>query len=315
MIFFPKISKFFLKRKLYIIASAGRDGSLTVANLLQDFFDLNELNLRVCHEYKSNFFNHYFSESGSYKYKDELIEYVKNCPYDVIVGNGSIHAYEYFAKFFNVTLIHLKRANKKEAIQSLSKNMQLFPRVWGKYIKTTDPQTNMFTAYDLFQKSKKSWDSLSYSQKAKFYYEEIHRIIDSKNPILTINTEDLNSTDKIKNLFKLINKNALNYPSSMHMNKHYASNKKDNLQQNKVQRSLGKINVNEKNFELYLFKYFLNYLISYVGWQINKSEALFEEELLDNHKINDLILSIRKEVNNFEKSISELHELNQNRDT
>ena len=114
-----------------IICGTGRDGTLSVAEMVREAFRINSINKTVCHEYEAGKFHDLFCELREKKC-DNALKKIKNlisdCPYEVIVGNGYAAILEMFAdQYPNVRLIHLMRRDKQEFIKSFSKMARLNP--------------------------------------------------------------------------------------------------------------------------------------------------------------------------------------------
>src|SRR5467141_2625029 len=116
-----------------ICVGAGRDGTLSIANMIQRLFDSAGGGERVMHEYRAREFYDAFSnfqETNNASYLDEICCLIDECPYDCIVGNGYAAVLPQFAERWgtSATLVHIQRANRAAAIESLKTNCELFPR-------------------------------------------------------------------------------------------------------------------------------------------------------------------------------------------
>ena len=282
------------KKRKIIVASAGRDGSVSVANLLQEFSDMNGLGLSVCHEYMSREFHHEFSNSKKSDGAQSLSameEMAVNCDYDIIVGSGCGLAIGYFKKHFDVTLIHLKRSDRDSAISSLIKNAESFPMAYGNYIESSGSrQMGRFTAVDLGECSQRSWEEMTLRDKIAFYYDRKHSIIEKGRPKLTVNTETLSDLKTIKKITALIDPSAKKIPFSHHANLHFSFSSMSELENIRIQRIFSKLNFAKLAADdQYFLDYCLNHFVSYVGWQITKHEVLDEQERLAVDQISELI--------------------------
>ena len=282
------------KKRKIIVASAGRDGSVSIANLLQEFSDMNGLGLSVCHEYMSREFHHEFSNSKKSDGAQSLSameEMAVNCDYDIIVGSGCGLAIGYFKKHFDVTLIHLKRSDRDSAISSLIKNAESFPLAYGNYTESSGSrQMGRFTAVDLGECSQRSWEEMTLRDKIAFYYDRKHSIIEKAGPKLTVNTETISDLKTIKKITALIAPSAKKIPFSQHANLHFSFSSMSGLENIKIQRIFSKLNFAKLAADdQYFLDYCLNHFVSYVGWQITKHEVLQEDEKLSHQQIGELI--------------------------
>src|SRR5262249_50981675 len=124
-------------RMKLICVGAGRDGTLSVADMIHRLYGQAGDGRRVMHEYQAREFYQAFCnfrETNDPRFLEEVRSMVDECPYECIVGNGYAAVLPQFAeRWRSATVVHIQRADRAAAIASLKANCELFPRAYGYY--------------------------------------------------------------------------------------------------------------------------------------------------------------------------------------
>lgn len=212
-----------------IVAGAGRDGTVSMYTIIQELYNQENLrakdtllNMEACHEYASrecyNSMDAYLHSKitnngiGDEKILDDLRQYLINCPYDAIIGNGYSFAFMEIPEAFpkDSHFIHLKRRDRKACIDSWIKCCKLFPEANGHYATDESIVYKVWriSAFHLGETSKEDWYKWALDEKCAWYYDRTHTMINEMSKYfpkrMNFYTEDLSDPNKLRELANFI---------------------------------------------------------------------------------------------------------------
>jgi hypothetical protein len=262
-----------------ICVGAGRDGTLSVAEMIQYLFDRVGRGQRVMHEYKARelyqaFCN--FRETNDNFHLDEIRSTIDDCPYDCIVGNGYAAILPQFAERCGktATLLHLRRADRASAIASLKTNCELFPQAYRYYSKSSQAVVKRIAAFHFGEMTPEQWDRLSLEQKFAWYYDKTHALIASHQRLFAASVEVTTETINDEATRRFIAYAALGQdgilPPATWLNSHRLDIARLPTDRHlKMQWLIGRLNMQQLAYEdTYGLDYFLEKFIAWTGYQI-----------------------------------------------
>jgi hypothetical protein len=265
-----------------ICVGTGRDGTYSIADIFQWAFDRAGQGQRVMHEYQAREFHHAFSnycETGSPDYLSEIRRWIDECPYDCIVGNGYAPVLPLFAERWGreATLVHIRRVNRTECIESLKKNCELFPAAYRYYSESPKAVTKRMAAFHFDEMTMEDWNESSMDQKFSWYYDKSHSLVAAHKAAFAscfeITTESI-SGEATRRLIALIATGSDNVlPPPRWLNAHrFDIAKLPADRQDKMQWLFGRLDLNQVAYdEVYAIKYFLENFVAWTGYQIDGS--------------------------------------------
>jgi hypothetical protein len=176
-----------------ICVGTGRDGTLSVAHMIQDIFDRTD-GRRVFHEYGAREFYNAFSEyreTGDERFTDEIVRLIRQCPFDCIVGNGYAAILPYFRELWGpqTRLIHIRRADRSACIASLVKNAELFPVANRYYATAAGATVKRLAGFHLAEMTREEWERTPLAAKFGWYYDKTHALIDQYKGLFAMSIE------------------------------------------------------------------------------------------------------------------------------
>ena len=170
----------------FIVVGTGRDGTVTMTKLIEEIFQLNNLQGTVCHEYAAgDFYNEFcaYQLSGDSVHQDSIRKLIVECPYRAIVGNGYATVLPIFKEIYpNIKLIHLIRADKDAFVRSMVKNAKLFPESHKNYVDS-EGLISRTAAFHVGEMTETEWNDLSIDARFRWYYDYTHKEIEKYKPI------------------------------------------------------------------------------------------------------------------------------------
>jgi hypothetical protein len=261
----------------FLCVGAGRDGTMSLAQMFTTLFEKSGLPGTVMHEYASrDFYNAFASlkETGDPRWMDEINSLIDNCPHTCIVGNGYAPILPAFAERCDsrLTLVHLQRADRPAAIRSLTKNCELFPFAYANYMNNPGALVRRMTAVHFGEMSNEAWDRLALREKLAWYLDKTHALIrDSSDAFVRyveFKTEQLNDQTTRKKLAELVTGNTAILPPLVRINAHADVEWLPEHQKEKVQWLMGRLNLYDvANDDVYPLKYFA---AEFVRWTIHQ---------------------------------------------
>ena len=262
-----------------IAVGAGRDGTLSLNQMIQFLFDAENRGRVSMHEYEARAFYDAFCnylETQDPRHLDHINKLIADCPYDCIVGNGYAPILPLFAERFGgkLTLIHLKRADKAACVESLKRDCTLFPAAYRYYADDAGARTKRIAGFHYGEMDAEQWKSLTLDEKFEWYYDKTHALIAAGRDLfkryVELDTEKLDSQAARRKLATIVLGRSAVVPVPTHLNAH----KLDivNLpaaRRTKMQWLLGRMNLHElATDDVYPVRYFLEKFTAWTGYQI-----------------------------------------------
>ena len=311
-----------------ICVGTGRDGTVTLTQLITQIFEKNNVLGTVGHEYHSvDFYNLFFEhcETGDEKILRRIKLLFQECPHKAIVGNGYASLLPIVKEVFpEIKLIHLKRKDKQAFIQSALKNQSLFPETYINY-GSKDGIMRRTSAVQTGEMTQEEWDAHSLEERFDWYYNYTHALIESNHKIFAkyfeVATEELSEKEILKKLTKFVvqscgSSKALWYkqPEAVRLNRHtYVS--VDDFPKNYRpygQWLFGKFDVKRvTSEETYFSDFALNAFISWQGYlltgfanEVNPGAMASKKKIKNNiNKMREVLNRRLKELDLLENYI------------
>jgi hypothetical protein len=232
-----------------VCVGTGRDGTTSLAQMMQSIFDQEGGGRTVMHEWKAvEFYGHFctFKEANDERVLDEIRRSLAECPYDCIVGNGYASIFPLFAEVFGrgLKLVHLRR-DRAQCVSSMARNVELFPVNHLYYANSPVATGKRIAAFHYGEATRQEWDSWSVERRLFWYYDKTHALIDSATElfadVLDIETESLDDT-KVRAALGRISETGIT-PRAVHVNQHFNLDDLPEEPRPWVQRLLGKLDL------------------------------------------------------------------------
>jgi hypothetical protein len=268
--------------KLKVIAvGTGRDGTLSVADMIQSVFDRLGTGQRVMHEYEARQFYQAFCdyrETKDDRYQADIRSMIVNCPYECIVGNGYAAVLPYFLQACGTSLklLHLRRSDRAACIASIKRNCELFPLAYRYYSTSSAAKFKRMAAFHFGEMTQQEWDRVSLDDKVGWYYDKTHSLIgDYRRGFLEyteITTESINDEVSRRAISRLASgsDDIIAPPTQLNSHNFIAGLPAD--RHNRMQWLFGRLNLNEVAADdVYAVDYFLEKFVAWTGYQIDGS--------------------------------------------
>src|SRR5579864_6456014 len=162
------------KRLRLLCVGAGRDGSTTLAHMLQEVFDRAGGGQRAVHEYATVELHDLFAnyrETQDPQYLAAASKIIADCPYSCIVGNGYAGFLDLFGDIHGggLRVIHLRRQDRTKCVESLMKNCELFPGAYVYYSSSEESRSKRMAAFHFDEMSFETWSELPVEDKLGWY--------------------------------------------------------------------------------------------------------------------------------------------------
>ncbi len=198
-----------------ICVGTGRDGTLSVTQMIQDIFDRTEgrYGRHTFHEYGAReLYNAFagYKETGEEKFVEEIRRIIRECPFDCIVGNGYAAVLPFFREQWgpDTRLIHLRRRDRDACIASYAKNAELFPEANGYYATVEGARVKRMAAFHFGEMNREEWERIPIAAKFAWYYDKTHALIDQHKALfgsaIEIATEDLSAEPTRRAIARLV---------------------------------------------------------------------------------------------------------------
>ena len=265
-----------------ICVGTGRDGTLSIADMFQNAFDLGGRGQRVMHEYMAREFYHAFSnyrETAEHHYLDEIYQMIDACPYDCIVGNGYASVLPLFAERWgkDTAIVHIRRLNRQACIASLKKNSVLYPMAYRYYSDSPEAVVKRMAAFHFGEMTVHEWNRLSAEEKFAWYYDKTHFLISSYETMFSacgqLQTENLNEERSRRLVARFATGDDTMLPPPVWINRHgFDVAELAPERRIKMQWLLGRLDVgNMSQDETYAITYFLEKFVAWTGYQLDGS--------------------------------------------
>ena len=214
-------------RSIILAVGAGRDGTTTLQKIIEEIFSRNGHNGLSHHQKDHRYLYNQFcllKETGNKDHLDNIRKTIEKWEDgDAIVGNGYAPIMDIIHDIHKekIKLIHLKR-EKLTWIDSFVQNVETFPWSHGNYSNHQNPVIFRMAAYHFGDLTRAEWDSLSLVQKASWYYDKTHDLIESSKRLfgenIQVRTEDLSNEETIERIAEFINKDWTTIEKKIHVN-------------------------------------------------------------------------------------------------
>jgi hypothetical protein len=267
-----------------LCVGTGRDGTQSLYHMIQHLLDRSGGG-QAMHEYCCREFYQAFcewAETGDSSYDAALGRMVAACPYECIVGNGYAAVLPLFAARYGrgLTLVHLRRHDRKACIASLMQNCELFPTAYGNYSSSPAAVAKRMAAFHFGETSREAWDRLPLAEKFGWYYDKTHALIEHHavlfDQCMKIETECLDEEETRQTIARLVTGREDAAPPRTRLNAariDIASFPPE--YQYRMAWLLGRLNLEEvARDEVYALDYFLDKFIAWTGYQITDAPQL-----------------------------------------
>lgn len=263
----------------YLVVGTGRDGTVSLTQIVNDIFKLNGIPAVAAHEYLARECHESYSlykETGDDEHLTRLRQLIRDCPYEAIVGNGYASLLPLFREAFpDVALIHLKRKDREATIQSHKKNSKLFPDLYAYYAATGEGVFKRVAAFHEGEMSRDDWEALSLHDRFGWFYDYTHRTIEQERShfsrCFTISTESLSERETLNALAHFIVQGAAASPKAVHLNRHSYITIDDFSESGRpyAQWLFGHLSANSIEVDVvYMSDYITNKYIALTGYQV-----------------------------------------------
>jgi hypothetical protein len=212
----------------FLCVGAGRDGTLTVAEQINEILRSSGIGGACVHEMHSRDLYELQCELAERPEQPDTAKRIRETVADfscvAACGTGYAGVLPIFAEQYpNLRLVHLKRRDKQAFIASQVRNSQLFPDSYI-YYSTQIGVMRRIAAFHTGEATSDQWNALSLSDKFAWFYEYTHRLVISAYPlfpaVLKIETEDLSSVDTLRRLTSFIAGDHVEAPNPQRLNGH-----------------------------------------------------------------------------------------------
>lgn len=263
----------------FLVVGTGRDGTVSLTQIINDIFRLNGIKAEAAHEYLSrDCYEAYclFKETGDEEHRNRLRLLMRACPYQAIVGNGYASVLPLFQEAFpNVALIHVRRADREATIRSHHKNSLLFPETYINY-GPRDGIMRRVAAFHEGEMSRADWEEMSLHDRFAWFYDYTHATIEANAPRfrrrMSIETESISDPATLETLSRFILDRDGHTPKPVHLNRHVYLGIDDfsEAARSYAQWMFGNLSAPaiEAN-PIHLADYITNKLVALLGYQIS----------------------------------------------
>jgi hypothetical protein len=256
-----------------VCVGTGRDGTTSLAQMIQEGFDARGCGELVNHEWASVSFNAAFcdlKETGDPVHEQRVRAILRDCPNACIVGNGYAAILPIIAEMFGsgVTLVHLRRRDRTACVASLARNAELYPVNHRYYADPSKAIGKRMAAFHFGEMSEAEWNRRSLTEKFGWYYDKTHALVHQYSHLfaatIEIETESLGDDSVRAALAQAVG--APESLRSVHLNRHVEVDTPSMQQRIFVQRLLGKLDVDRlAKDDLYGLQHFVGEYVHYLS--------------------------------------------------
>lgn len=315
-----ELSKIMTAPRLRIVAvGTGRDGTQSLYHMVQELLTDGRT---AMHEYGSREIYRAFCryrETADQRFLEDIRTLIRECPYDCIIGNGYAAILPLVAELCGpeVTIIHLRRADRAACIRSLAKNCELFPTAYKYYSAAPEATFERMAAFHFGEMERERWSALSMYDKLAWYYDKTHRLIEENRNLFSsyfqIETERLDDLETRELLAKAILGTASKVvPDPIHLNAHAIDISTFPIEYRfKMFWLLGRLDFKKlARDDVYGVDYFLDKFIAWIGYQITDAPQLGSAARLTTDEIeailkraSSVLLAAEKEVQGLQDAV------------
>ena len=266
-----------------LCVGTGRDGTVSVSEMLGDVLEKEGLGRTCAHEWLStHFYNCWcdYQDSGDITFIEEIERWLHQCSHACIVGNGYSQLLPTISKLFgrDLVLIRLRRRDRDACVRSLVKNAQLFPQNHRYYSESPLATGKRMAAFHFGEVKKEEWDRWSIEDRFYWYYDKTHALVDSYKhlfaEVVEIETEGLDGIDTRISLASALRAPAPIVPRSVHVNRHVDLEQIPEDMRPWIQTLLGRLNLARLgNDPIYGMEHFLSTITNYMSLQVDSISA------------------------------------------
>jgi hypothetical protein len=290
-----------------VCVGTGRDGTTSLARIMQDVFDHQGSGDLARHEWASSELNQLvcdWRETNDSSFEDRIRETILSCPCACVTGNGYAAVLPIIAELLGdqVTVVHLRRRDRAACIASLVENAELSPQNHLYYADAPAATSKRPTAFHFGEMSKQQWTALSPPEKFGWYYDKTHSLIEQYKPLFTktlsIDTEDLSDEGVRASLAHAVGSEQT--PRAFHVNRFVDLRYVPLERHSFVQRLLGQLDVQKlAHDDLYGLRSVLNEFIYHMSHFPDQAPGALDElrwTLTEAHRLIDYRLNDLKEL-------------------
>lgn len=207
-----------LPRLKLVAAGAGRDGTMTMAKLIEELARINGESWKVEHELYSNHICNLlcsWRETSRHCYRQALEDLLKNLPAHAVSGTNYQFALDILAEKYgrSLKIVHLKRRDKRAFVESLGRIIHFRP---GMAVNMTDEtcrldhpdHTTRLAAFHFGEMGREEWEALDVERRLEWHYEKTHALLGEAgryfDNYFMIYTEDLDRPETLRRLARFI---------------------------------------------------------------------------------------------------------------
>jgi hypothetical protein len=292
-----------------LCVGTGRDGTTSLARIMQDVFDHQGTSELARHEWASSELNMLFCdwrETNDPGFEDRIRELILNCPYACVTGNGYAAVMPIIAELLGdqLTIVHLRRRDRAACIASLVENAELAPQNHLYYADSPAATSKRPSAFHFGEMTRDQWAALPLPEKFGWYYDKTHSLIEQYKPLFTktlsIDTEDLSDEAVRASLARAVGSEQT--PRAFHVNRFVDLRYVQPDRHSFVQRLLGQLDVQKlAQDDLYGVRAVLNEFIYHMShfpdqapgaidelrWTLTEAHRLISDRLNDLKELMD----------------------------
>ncbi len=268
-----------------LCVGTGRDGTTSLARIMQDVFDHQNSGETAQHEWASSELNTLFCnrvETEDPSFETGIRELIRHCPSACVTGNGYATVLPIIAEELGdqVTVVHLRRRDREACIASLVENAEVAPQNHFYYTNSPIATSKRPTAFHFGEMSKDEWSALSMHEKFGWYYDKTHSLIERHKPLfaktLSIDTEDLSDEGVRAALAHAAGSDQT--PRAFHVNRFVDLRHVPPARHSFVQRLLGQLDVQKlAHDDLYGIRAVLNEFIYHLAHFPDQAPGALDE--------------------------------------
>jgi hypothetical protein len=268
-----------------LCVGTGRDGTTSLARIMQDIFDHEGTGELARHEWASSELNMLFCdwrETNDPGCEDRIRELILNCPYACVTGNGYAAVMPIIAELLGdqLTVVHLRRRDRAACIASLVENAELAPQNHLYYANSPAATSKRPSAFHFGEMTRDQWAALPLSEKFGWYYDKTHSLIEQHKPLfaktLSIDTEDLSDEAVRAALARAVG--SAQTPRAFHVNRFVDLRYVPPERHSFVQRLLGQLDVQKlAHDDLYGLRAVLNEFIYHMSHFPDQAPGAIDE--------------------------------------
>jgi hypothetical protein len=268
-----------------LCVGTGRDGTTSLARIMQDIFDHEDTGELARHEWASSELNMLFCdwrETNDPGCEDRIRELILNCPYACVTGNGYAAVMPIIAELLGdqLTVVHLRRRDRAACIASLVENAELAPQNHLYYANSPAATSKRPSAFHFGEMTRDQWAALPLSEKFGWYYDKTHSLIEQHKPLfaktLSIDTEDLSDEAVRAALARAVG--SAQTPRAFHVNRFVDLRYVPPERHSFVQRLLGQLDVQKlAHDDLYGLRAVLNEFIYHMSHFPDQAPGAIDE--------------------------------------